>query len=68
MQEDQGAVMTSRPSDQAQSQREWAPGEAESTLRSQLSMLGLPLEDIERIVQDSLFSGNAGCLDVEDAW
>ena len=49
----------------AQSEREWAPGEAESVLRAQLARLGLPQDDIENVVASSL----GGSIDgVEDVW
>ena len=39
-------------------ERLWAPGEAEAVLREQLEKLGLPEEDVARIIRES--------LDVED--
>ena len=64
------AVMAPGSRSEAQTEREWAPGEAEATLRSQLSRLGLSQEDANSIVQETLYSGPAGCdiVDVEDVW
>ena len=38
-------------------EREWAPGEAEATLRAQLFSLGLTQQEADGIVKETLYAG-----------